>query len=118
MWFGFGYERTDRQDRYEGYNNYILDHYEFEFRWSPGRRFDLELLAWYRNYKYENAFAYNNPSMPRKTLEQGRLDVLATYRMTPHLSLVVDARLDDVLSNDERITYDRARYSISVSWAQ
>lgn len=118
MWFGFGYERTNREDRFEGYNNYIRDHYQFEFSWSPGRRFDFEVRAFYRNYKYENAYAFNNPTLPRKTLETGRLNVLATYRMTPRLSLVVDGRFDDVVSNDTRIQYDRARYTIGVSWAQ
>ena len=61
MWFGFGYELTDRADRYVGYNDYTRDSYGFEFHWSPSRRFDLEATAYYRIYDYPNAFAFHNP---------------------------------------------------------
>jgi hypothetical protein len=118
MWFGFEYERIDREDRHVGYHDYVRDHYELEFNWSPARRFEVELSGYYRNYKYDNAFAFNNPALPGKTLETLRADAAFTYRMTPRLSLVVDARYDDLVSNDTRIQYDRARYSIGVIWEQ
>jgi len=118
MWFGFEYERTDRRDYYVGYNNYVRDHYEFEFSWSPGVRFDLDLRGYYRNYQFENAFAFNNAALPRKTLESARLDASFRYRITPRLSIVLDGRYDDYVSNDTRIQYDRARYSLGVVWQQ
>ena len=117
MWFGFEYERIDREDRHAGYHDYVRDHYEVEFHWSPGVRFDLELSGYYRNYKYDNAFAFNNPSLPRKALESVRFDGSLSYRMTPGLSLVLDFRYDEYASNDIRIQYDRTRYSVGVLWA-
>jgi hypothetical protein len=116
MWFGFEYERIDREDRHVGYNDYIRDQYEVEFNWSPGARFDFELSGYYRNYKYDNAFAFNNPALPQKTLETARADARISYRMTKSLSLLLDARYDEFVSNDTRIQYDRGRYSIGVVW--
>jgi hypothetical protein len=116
MWFGFEYERVDREDRHVGYNDYIRDQYEVEFNWSPGARFDFELSGYYRNYKYDNAFAFNNPALPQKTLETARADARISYRMTKSLSLLLDARYDEFVSNDTRIQYDRGRYSIGVVW--
>jgi tetratricopeptide (TPR) repeat protein len=116
MWFGFEYERVDREDRYVGYHDYVRDHYELEFHWSPGMRFDFELSGYYRNYKYDNAFAFNNPTLPRKTLESARIDTALSYRMTAALRLVLDARYDEFASNDTRVEYDRTRYSIGVLW--
>lgn len=116
MWFGFEYERVDREDRHVGYYDYVRDHYEFEFHWSPGARFDFEFSGYYRNYKYDNAFAFNNPLLPRKTLESVRFDATMSYRMTHHLSLVLDMRYDEFASNDTRIQYGRSRYSLGVRW--
>ena len=118
MWLGFEYERVDREDRYQGYNDYVRDHYEFEFRWSPGVRFDLSLTGYYRNYKYDNAFAFNNPALPTKTLETARVDAAMSYRITPRLSVSLEGRFDEFVSNDTRIQYDRGRYSLGFVWRQ
>jgi hypothetical protein len=118
VWVGFEYERVDREDRYLGYNDYVRDHYEFELHWSPGVRFDFELSGYYRNYKYENAFAFNNPALPTKTLETARGDVTISYRMTPRLSVALKGRFDDYVSNDSRIQYERGRYSLNLVWRQ
>ena len=118
MWFGFEYERVDREDRHVGYNNYKRDHYEVQYSWSPGARFDIDLSGYYRNYIFENAFAFHNPILPRKTLETARIDAAVTYRITPNLSLMLEARIDDIVSNDARIEHDRARYSLGLNWRQ
>ena len=118
MWVGFEYERVDREDRYAGYNNYVRDHYEFEFHWSPGVRFDLELSGYYRNYNYENAFAFNNPALPTKILETARADAKLSYRITPRLSVSLEGRFDEFVSNDTRIQHDRGRYSLGFVWRQ
>ncbi|MEJ2322426.1 MAG: hypothetical protein P8Z31_08845, partial [Gammaproteobacteria bacterium] len=118
MWIGFEYERVDRDDRYAGYNDYVRDHYEFEFHWSPGPRFDLELSGYYRNYIYENAFAFNNPALPTKTLETARADATFSFRITPRFSVLLEGRFDEYVSNDTRIQYDRGRYSLGFVWRQ
>ena len=118
MWFGFRFDRTHRDDRYVGYNTYHRNQYTAEFDWSPGQRFDLDLRYYYRSYKYENAFAFTDPALGRKTLETGRGYVAASYRMTPRLSLQLDADLEVFASNDTRIQYDRNRYSLAIVWRQ
>jgi len=116
MWFGFEYEHLNREDRHVGYHDYVRDHYEMEFSWSPGARFDFEVSGYYRNYKYDNAFAFNNPALPGKILDTARADAAFSYHMTPQLSLILDARYDEFTSNDTRIQYDRMRYSLGVIW--
>jgi len=118
IWFGFGYELLDREDRYVGYNDFSRDTYKFEFHWSPGRRFDLEANGYYRVYDYPNAFAYNNPITGPKTLESADGEFLATWRMTKHLKLVAEIEYRETASTDTRIEYDRTRYSLGVVWEQ
>ena len=114
MWFGFGYEIMDREDRYVGYNDYTRDSYNFEYHWSPGRRFDLMLNGWYRNYDYPNAFAFNNPAAGEKTLETVDAELLATWQFNRHFRLEAEIDYRDTSSTDIRIQYDRTRYSLSV----
>jgi len=118
MWFGFAYEISEREDRYLGYNSYSRDEYRFEYHWSPGRRFELNLGGYYRIYDFPNAFAFNNPAAGIKTLETALGSMALKYRMTPHLSIVADARYRGAASTDIRIGYDRYRYSIGVVWQQ
>jgi hypothetical protein len=116
MWFGFGYELMDRQDRFQGYNDFTRDTYRFEYHWSPGRRFDLELNAYYRQYDYPNAFAFHNPVAGEKTLETADAELLATWRLTRHFRLVAEVDYRENTSSDFRIAYDRTRYSLGVVW--
>ena len=44
--------------------------------------------------------------------------VIASYRMTRHLSLVAEARFREVVSNDIRIQYERTRNSLGIRWEQ
>ena len=118
MWFGFGYEATERTDRYLGYNDYSRDSYSFEFHWSPGQRFDLELNGYYRIYDFPNAFAFHNPVAGPKTQETADGELVASYRMTPHLSIVAEVEYRETVSTDARIAYERNRYSIGVVWQQ
>jgi hypothetical protein len=118
MWVGFEYERVDREDRHAAYNDYVRDHYEFEFHWAPGDRIDLELSGYYRNYDFDNAFAFNNPALGTKTLETARADLSLSYRVTPRLSVAAEGRLDEFVSNDARIQHDRGRYSLGFVWRQ
>ena len=118
MWFGFDVERTERTDKYVGYNNYTRDSFGFEFHWTPGRRFDLELDGIYSLYDFPNAFAFHNPAAGRKTQESLLAKVRASYRMTPGLSIFVEGRLKETVSNDIRIQYDRTQYVLGVRWEQ
>jgi len=118
MWFGFSIERTERQDRYLGYNDYIRDEFGFDYSWTPSPRFKLEISGYYRNYDYPNAFAFHNPIAGTKTLEAVRSTLRAEFRMTPHLSLVADADRRESVSTDTRIGYDRTLFSLGVTWQQ
>jgi hypothetical protein len=118
LWFGFVYSNTLRTDLFLGYNDYSRDTYSFEFHWSPGRRFDLELNGHYRIYDYPNAFAFHNPAAGLKTLESAGGELVISYRMTPHFSIVGEAEYRETASTDARIAYDRKRYSIGVVWQQ
>jgi tetratricopeptide (TPR) repeat protein len=118
MWFSVNYERTDREDRHVGYNNYVRDRYEAEFHLQLGRRFDLEAAVQYNIYDYENAFAFHEPASGRKTLETATAHVVATFRMTQSLDLIAEYRERDVASNDFRIQYDRGQAMLGIRWSQ
>ena len=116
MWFGLDFLHTTREDRHVGYNNYVRNSYGAELHWRIGNRFDLEASGIYRIYDYENAFAFQNPAAGRKTLERILGALIATFDMTPNLTLVTEYRYEDAQSNDTRIAYNRSRIAISVRW--
>jgi len=118
MWFGFDIERAERTDQHVGYNDYTRDSFGFEFHWSPGRRFDLEVSGAYRLYDFPNAFAFHEPTAGRKTQESVVGELEASYRVTRRISIVAEAELREQVSNDIRIQYDRTRYLIGVRWEQ
>jgi hypothetical protein len=116
FWFGFGYLRTEREDKYLGYNNYIRDTYDVDFNWRPGRKFRLEASAYYRVYDFENAFAFHNPIAGRKTLETVNGSLFATYDLAYDLTLMLQYNYRDVDSSDTRIAYDRSQYVLGIRW--
>lgn len=117
MWFSINYKRTEREDQYLGYNNYVRDGYGAEFHLNLGQRLDLDATARYYNYHYENAFAFHDPAGGRKTLESAIGRVRATFRMTPTLDLVGEYLLRQVASNDFRIQYDREQIMLAIRWS-
>jgi hypothetical protein len=118
MWFGFDVERAERTDTYVGYGDYTRDSFGFEFHWDPSYRFGLEAEGTYRLYDYPNAFAFHNPVAGSRTQESLDASVKASFRMTRNLSLVAEAWLREVVSNDIRIQYDRTQYVLGVRWEQ
>lgn len=118
MWFGFDVERAERTDQYVGYNDFVRDSFGFEFHWSPGQRFDFELEGAYRLYDYPNAFAFHDIAGGRKTQESIFGSMLTSYRVTRHLSIIAEAHLQETVSSDIRIQYDRTRYLLGVRWEQ
>ena len=118
MWFGFGYKMAERSDDFQGYNDYTRDTYSFQYHWSPGRRFEIDLKSYYRIYDYPNAFAFHNPAAGPKTLETADTEFTATFRFNRNLSLTGEVDYCDVASTDTRIQYDRVLFSIGVVWQQ
>jgi hypothetical protein len=118
LWFGFDIKRTERIDQYLGYNDYTRDSVGAEVHWSPSHRFSIEADTTYYLYDYPNAFAFHNQTLARKTQETVTAGVVATFRMTQHLSLVAEARYRETESNDIRIQYGRNQYSLGVRWQQ
>jgi tetratricopeptide (TPR) repeat protein len=118
LWFGIRGKRTERTDKYVAYNDYTRDSYGFELHWSQGSRFDLSANGTYQLFNYPNAFAFHNPVAGRKIQESANFNIIGTYRMTPSLSLVAEARYRETISNDTRIQYERNQYVLGVRWQQ
>ncbi len=116
FWFGFDYKRTERIDKYLGYNNYIRDTYSAEINWRPTNKLRLDASAYYRVYNYENAFAYHNPIAGRKTLQSLNASLFASYKIAWDLTLMLQYNYRDVQSSDVRIAYNRAQYILGVRW--
>jgi len=117
MWFSLEYARTEREDKYLGYNDYFRDEYGAAFHFQWGERFDLEASARYNIYNYSRAFAFHNPTAGRKTLETATGRAIITFRMTPTLDLVGEYWLRDVTSNDTRIEYNRSQALLAIRWS-
>jgi len=118
MWFGVNYERTERTDRHEGYNDYVRDSYGLKLSWTPGPRFSLKMSGNYRIYNFPSAFAFHNPVAGPKTLETAQGRLTASYEITRHLNLVAEASYRGAASTDTRIGYDRNQYTLGVRWQQ
>jgi tetratricopeptide (TPR) repeat protein len=116
FWFGIGYSRTDREDRHVGYNNYVRDEYAFQLRLNLGDRFTFGSRLFYQNYNYENAFAFQEPTAGRKTLERAVASANATYRISDSFEIVGEYYYRDVASNDTRLAYNRSMASLAVRW--
>jgi hypothetical protein len=117
MWFGLEYLYSERTDKFVGYNDYIRDQYGANFRWHIGYRFDLDLSGIYMLYDFPRAFAFDNPEQARKSLERVDFRATGTFRLTEHLFVIGGINFVDSASNDTRIDFDRAQYSIAVRWA-
>jgi hypothetical protein len=118
LWFGIDVKRRVRTDQYVGYNDYDRDSFGLELHWTPTERFDFEANGIYRLYNFPNAFAFNNPVAGRKTQESAEINLLGTFQMTRHLSIVGTARYRETVSNDTRIQYERNQFTLSVLWEQ
>ena len=118
LWFGLYYKRTDREDKYVGYYDYVRDDFGLDVTWTPSPKFRVRLAGEYRLSDFPNAFAFNNPVAGPKTLEAANGKITATYEMTRHLSLILDAYYHSSVSTDTRIAYDRSRYSLGIRWQQ
>lgn len=118
IWFSIEYLRVNRTDRFEGYNDYTRNQYGGSLHWRIGSRFEMAVEGWYGLYDYENAFAFNNAVLPRKTLEMLDVNLVLMYRMTPSLSLVLEGNHLEKVSNDARLSYERDVFSLGVRWTQ
>jgi len=116
LWCGFDVQRTERTDKYQGYNDYSRDSFGAEIHWSPGRRFDAEVRGHYYLYDYPNAFAFHEPTAARKTQESANVRLTASYRVWRNFSLVAEANYRETVSNDTRIQYERNQYTLGLRW--
>jgi tetratricopeptide (TPR) repeat protein len=116
MWFGLGYSRVDRNDQHVGYNSYVRDDYFARLNLRLGDRFTVELSGRYLNYHYENAFAFHEPTQPRKTMERVLGSALVTFAMTEHFDLVAEYFYRDTASNDDRLAYNRSQALLGLRW--
>jgi len=116
FWFGVKYVRTERTDKYVGYNDYARDAYGIELSLLAGESFRLRADTTYRVYNFTSAFAFNNPSAGRKRLETVFGRVSASVDLNWNLSLVGEYAYKEVVSNDIRIQYDRSLFFLSLQW--
>ena len=118
MWFGFNLERTERTDRYQGYNDYTRDEFGVDFSWAPTNRMSFKLASHYRNYDYPNAFAFHNPVAGIRSMEAVRGNFEGEFRITPRFSVNLEAEYRETSSTDLRLQYDRTWFSLGFTWKQ
>ncbi|MGB5353020.1 MAG: hypothetical protein WBN32_05350 [Woeseia sp.] len=116
FWFGLRYLRSDRTDRYLGYNDYLRDSYGGEFSLRVNNRLKVRAEGWYRIYNYVRAYAYQTPAAGRKTMETADARVTARWQFNDDVSLIGSFEYADTASNDLRIDYTRSQYMIGLRW--
>lgn len=116
LWFGVGFELTDRSDGYLAYNDYQRNRFIVESEWNPSSRIRLRGRVSYSLYDFPNAFAFNNDALNRRTLETAQGSLRGEWRLTRGLSLVGEWRARDIVSNDARIQHEQSRFMLSVEW--
>lgn len=110
------YSRTDRTDRFVGYNDYTRDKISLETTFELSDNLVAQVDIDYRDQQYPNAFAFNNPTQPPKEYQELEIEAAVRYSFTDQLSLRLDLEQEDVESSDPRGAYDRLRTSLSVYW--
>ena len=110
------YSRTNRKDRFVGYNNYEKDEISLETTVELSDKFVADIAIDYRDQQYPNAFAFDNPTQAAKEYQELQFEVSALYRMTDQLILRLDLKQEDIESSDPRGDYDRLRTGLSVYW--
>jgi tetratricopeptide (TPR) repeat protein len=113
-----GYELSNRDDTFAGYNDYRRRSIRLKGSWRPTRRMRLELDGTSASYDYPNAFAFNVPQGGAKTLDYIEAELRARFSITRHLQLWAEARYWNVDSSDTRYAYSRFQVPVGVVWVQ
>lgn len=113
-----GYDLTNRDDAFAGYNDYRRGTIRVTGSWQPVRRLRLDLTGLSSTYDYPNAFAFDVPQGGPKTLDYTEIEFGARFSITRNLQLTAEARYWNVDSSDARIAYSRFQAPISLGWTQ
>ena len=110
------YSFTLRSDDFASYNDYTRNKIRLETSFDLTDRFQIEIMASYRDQNYSNAFAFDDPTQPTKEYQELAFDFEAEYRLSERLSIQINYGQEAVESSDPRGQYDRVRTSIGAFW--
>ncbi len=116
LWAAIDYRLTTREDEYVGYDDYqrhgIRARVELDMR-----RLTARLAYSYRDYSFDNAFAFDTPGAGEKTLTSTTAELDVDYRVWRALSVTALARLEMNDSSDPRLEYEQSQYALGVKWS-
>lgn len=110
------YRRTRRDDNFEGYADYTKDRYGLVLTIAPGRRFRMDLAGLYREYDFDNAFAFHDPAGGPLYIDGIEGELMLQYRFTKHWAVTAQVEYRDITSTDTRNQYERMRSLLGVKW--
>jgi hypothetical protein len=110
------YFRTIRNDLYVGYNDYLENRYRLRAIYDAGAALRLRAELSLGEVDYDRAFAFENPTQPRKTLDRRDVRLAGEYRLGKPWSLETEYRARRQDSTDLRYAYDRDTLSTVVKW--
>lgn len=108
--------QVERSDNFEGYGDYSQSVLSVGLTWRPSRRLRIGADALVRSFDYPNAFAFNQPSGGRLSIDSTDAEVELEYLFTPTLSVWTELELIDDASSDPRIEYARNRAILGIKW--
>jgi hypothetical protein len=107
---------TIRNDEFAGYNDYTENRYRLRAIHDVGAalRLRAEVSLW--TVDYDRAFAFENPTQPRKTYDVWSARLEGEYRVRGPWAFVADYRVRRQDSTDLRYDYDRDTISAGVKY--
>ncbi len=115
LWAGVDYQITEREDQYLGYDDYRRNTIRLRANLAL-RRLEVTASYVYRDYEFDNAFAFDTPAGGEKTLTSTAAEVDIDFRIWRALSLTAFGRLNLIESSDARLEYDRNQFALGVRW--
>ncbi len=109
------YQYTIRRDTFEGYDDYDRHSGTAALDFAS-RRLRANAGVIYRTYAFPNAFAFDLPGEPEKTLDTVYAFFEADYRIRQRYHIVLAGQFDIVDASDPRSAYDRNQLSVGLRW--
>ena len=116
FWLAFEYQLTLREDQFEGYDDYLRHSGRLTLNLRSKKRLRAKIGYTYRDYTFDNAFAFNLAAAGEKTLTTGYGFANVQIRLTRHFTLSAEARYNQNQSSDPRMEYARNQAALGLRW--
>ena len=117
------WRRTDRDDRFSGYNDYAQDTYKLRTTVRTGPfEIGVHTKSWQR--RFENAFIFDSPTDPRdgnanpsKSYDTIAAELYGKLRISQSWRFIMRVERTDQKTADPRLAYERDQLLLGLEWS-